>query len=325
MCLAIIDTVASTSGLGSPVHVVPLNQWSLRGAETFPELTFTLCSTTLPNCPRCLVCSQRTLHYHPPAGLVSRVQIIVSQSGEYEFQVLLKLKERGTVACEIEFLNLCSTVSKSSSYKFCPGMSKSVYQDRYASVIRYDSKSVRLTSEPFERVDSPHCEMWHKLAKNSSIFERELDEVLCQPCKKMRSHLDQRVRAAIVSPGRTAAWLEASSKCPLAVLSPASQKKRRGNLLKERSQYQKKCEHMELTLDEEQSNEMTNIVHIINRDASDTLNKVITEAETHGNTIREIWKDDVKSSQDRFKKDQDINGRPWSSLFCPCFHIHIFF
>jgi len=82
---------------------------------------------------------------------------------------------------------------------------------------------------------------------------------------------------------------------------------------------------MELTLDEEQSNEMTNIVHIINRDASDTLNKVITEAETHGNTIREIWKDDVKSSQDRFKKDQDINGRPWSSLFCLCFHIHIFF
>lgn len=166
--------------------------------------------------------------------------------------------------------------------------------------------------------------MWHKLAKNSSIFERELDEVLCQPCKKMRSHLDQRVRAAIVSPGMTAAQLAASSKCPLAVLSPASQKKRRGNLLKERSQYQKKCEHMELTLNGEQSDEMTNIVHIINRDASDSLNKVITEAETHGNTIREIWKDDVKSSQDRFKKDQDINGRPWSSLFCPCFHIHIF-
>lgn len=103
--------------------------------------------------------------------------------------------------------------------------------------------------------------------------------------QEMRSHLDQRVRAAIESPGTTAAWLAASSKCPLAVLSLASQKKRRGNLLKERSQYQKKCEHMELPLDGEQSDEMTNIVHIINRDASDSLNKVITEAETHGNTI----------------------------------------
>ena len=36
-------------------------------------------------------------------------------------------------------------------------------------------------SEPFEQVDFSHCEM---LAKNSSIFERELDEVLCQPARE---------------------------------------------------------------------------------------------------------------------------------------------
>ena len=79
-------------------------------------------------------------------------------------------------------------------------------------------------------------------------------------------------------------------------------------MLKECSQYQKKCEHMELTLDEEQSDKMINIVDIINQDAIYTLNKVIIEAEPHGNTIREIWKDDVRSSQDQFKKDQDVNG-----------------
>jgi len=37
--LAIIDTGASTSELGSPgqTSVVPPNQWSLRGTETFPD------------------------------------------------------------------------------------------------------------------------------------------------------------------------------------------------------------------------------------------------------------------------------------------------
>ena len=97
-------------------------------------------------------------------------------------------------------------------------------------------------SEPFEQVDFPHCEM---LAKNSSIFERELDEFLCQPCKRMRSHLDQRVCAAIVSPGRTAAHLEVSSKCPRAVL--LCQVRRKGGGVCEGIQpVPKKCEHMEL-------------------------------------------------------------------------------
>jgi len=39
VCLVIIDTGASTSELGSPgqTSVVPPNQWSLRGTETFPD------------------------------------------------------------------------------------------------------------------------------------------------------------------------------------------------------------------------------------------------------------------------------------------------
>jgi oligoribonuclease (3'-5' exoribonuclease) len=105
--------------------------------------------------------------------------------------------------------------------------------DKYASILRYDSKSVRLMSEPFCRVDSPRCELWHKLAKNSSIFERDMEEVLCQPCKKMISHLDQRVRAAnSVTPAEKVARLDPSSRCPLAVLSPNSRKKRKENLLR---------------------------------------------------------------------------------------------
>ena len=164
------------------------------------------------------MCSPSTLHNHPPAGLVSQTWIIVSQCGDYEFQVLLRTKDKVTIMCEDELHHLCGMLSKSSDYKFCPGLDKAVYNDKYASVLRYDSKSIQLISEPFCCVDSSRRELWHKLAKHS-IFERDMEEVLCQPCKKI-SHLDQRVRAAAsVTPAEKVARLDPSSRCPLAVLS----------------------------------------------------------------------------------------------------------
>ena len=68
---------------------------------------------------------------------------------------------------------------------------------------------------------------------------------------------------------------------------------------------------MELTLDDEQSDEMASIVEIINRDASDTLNKVIEEVGSQGQAVREIWKNDLRSELDR---DQAVNGK----FMCVC-------
>ena len=100
----------------------------------------------------------------------------------------------------------------------------------------------------------------------------------------MISLLDQRVRAATrVTPAEKVAPSDLSSRCPLAVLSPNSRKKRKENLLKERYQYKKKYEHIELTLDDEQNDEMAKILEIIDRDANDTLNKVIDEVAKKSN------------------------------------------
>ena len=86
-----------------------------------------------------------------------------------------------------------------------------------------------LAIEPFSRIDSPSC-MWHRFARNASIiFDKDMDDVMCQPCKKMRSHLDQRVRVSqAITPVKKAARLEPSSRCPLSALSPASVKKAKG-------------------------------------------------------------------------------------------------
>ena len=87
-----------------------------------------------------------------------------------------------------------------------------------------------------------------QIGQNSSIFEKDQEEILCQPCKKMKSHLAQRVRAALkVTPEEKEARLEVSSRCPLSSLSPASQKKKRkGKLVKEQYLYKRKLEHMEM-------------------------------------------------------------------------------
>ena len=177
-------------------------------------------------------------------------------------------------------------------------------------------------SEPFYRVDSPRCELWHKLAKNSSILEKDMEEVLCQPCKRMVSHLDQRVRSSTaLSPIEKVARLDPSSRCPLAALSPSSRKKRKDNLLKERYQYKKKYEHMDLTLDDEQNEQMANIVDIINRDAGDTLDQVVREVGSQGCAVHEIWKNDTRVE---FEKDQALNGKLsiYVTHICSLLHLH---
>ena len=183
----------------------------------------------------------------------------------------------------------------------------------YASVLWYESKSVRVVTEPFSRVDSPNCSMWHRLAKNASIFEKDMDDMMCQPCKKMRSHLDQRVQASLaVTPTKKATHLEPSSRCPLSALSPASVNKQRKNLMTERTQDKKtirKYEHMEITLDDDQSNEMAEIVNVSNSRSPDALSEIFQEAESQGKGgVKEIWKNDVRSDKE-FEKDQSRNSK----------------
>ena len=164
------------------------------------------------------------------------------------------------------------------------------------------SKSVKISSDPFERVKSPKCQRWRKFASNSSIFERDLTDVMCQPCKKMCSYLDQLVRTAVsVTPARKASRQDPSSTCPISSLSPASQKKRKYNLMHERVEDKKrlrKYEHTELTLDDEQSDELSQIVQIISTESHGhtVLSQIFDEAGQRP----EIWESDIRS---QFEKD----------------------
>jgi hypothetical protein len=159
------------------------------GAQRYPSLSF-----VLGNCSAgdTLSISRRDLHQHPPAGLISRVRIVITENKEYDFQVLLRSKESGCIDSFDKFFELCSMIDPAGHYKFCPGIDAGVYVSRYLSVIRYDLKSVRRTSGPIARTDSVKCTFWHKLARNSSL----IDQVLCQACKRLKSDLEQRLKTS---------------------------------------------------------------------------------------------------------------------------------
>jgi hypothetical protein len=77
--------------------------WCIVAASSFPELSITLYSSATQSSPAYLVCTQKTLHDHPPAGLVSRVRVVISESGEYELQILFRSVEKGVVDLKLSY------------------------------------------------------------------------------------------------------------------------------------------------------------------------------------------------------------------------------
>ena len=112
---------------------------------------------------------------------MSRTRIVVAEDGAFDFQVLLMSKEKGKLSTVDEFLALCERMTN-SEYKFCPGIDPDVYVSTYFSKIRYHVKTVRHLEVPFNRVDSIHCLLWHKLARNM-LFEKDLESVPCKACR----------------------------------------------------------------------------------------------------------------------------------------------
>ena len=70
-----------------------------------------------------------------------------------------------------------------------------------------------------------------------------------------------------------------------------------------------KYEHTEVTLDDDQSDELSEVVHTINAKSPgcEVLSQIFEEAENQGKgqIVRDIWESDMRS---QFNKDQARNG-----------------
>ena len=189
-----------------------------KGQEKYGELlSFDVGYTTTKGLHLIVGC--KVFHWHPPAGSISRLRLVVYDDESFYFQVMLHSKEIGRIENIDHFLSLCDMMANvNSEYKFCPGIDPDEYEVQYLSKIRYDIRKVRRANHPFERIDSCDCLLYHRLAKNASIVEKELECVRCSACKRLVSDLNERLKTAISSPDKIKRQ-KPSSNCPLKYVS----------------------------------------------------------------------------------------------------------
>ena len=110
--------------------------------------------------------THKTLYHHSPFGMTLRCRISI-KAYEYVVHVLTREVERGCLkeSAVDKVLVLCQKYSK--TYKFCPGIDIAEYEANF-EVIHFDVKGAHKTSEPFLRIDSSKCMLWHKLGKTAS-------------------------------------------------------------------------------------------------------------------------------------------------------------
>ena len=269
------------------------------------------------NGDQCLLISHKKLYNHLPFGMTSRCRISIT-SAEYVVHVLMREVERGTLShssCVKVVDMLCMKYSTTSQIgKFCPGLSPVEYDD-YKDKIRFDLKSVRITQEPFHRIDSRNCLMWTELGRTTSSERREASEVLCRNCTKLRCNLDHQVRRTVEQgPSKKIKQQGPSSHARLSFMSPNSQSKRMTNKRIERGKDKRKLNrftHTDLMVDNEQNEQLSAIVSTIARDHSLELERVFDQGKKHGveSNLRDIWNLDAKRESTIFQQDQERNGK----------------
>ena len=279
------------------------------GSEKYGEvLNFELGCTA--NKGRHLLVSCKVYHWHPPAGSISRKRLVVQEDNSFSFQVMFHCKESGILEIPEDFLSLCDMMVN-ADYKFCLGIDVEEYESKYFSKIRYDVKFLRRTEFPFRRIDSSSCQLLHKLAKNASVVEKVLECVPCKSCKQLMHTLDRRLKTAVSSPAKMKRQ-QSSSHCPLKYMSPSSQKRRKENTQRERAKDQsrlQKYSYTELTLDDEQHDELSKLMDAIDERGSEDIEVIMREADSHGvgNSFREIWEMDKQRMRDEFNEEQQKN------------------
>ena len=284
-----------------------------RVSGRFPDLCFAMSRASVSSDTQIpvMTINQRHLFVHPPYGMVSHVQGYV-QYKTYSVHVLMRLWRKENFEDIEEITALCGIIGEPSHYKFCPGISLEQYMKEYYDVIRFHIKSVRLTEFPFQRVDSVKCKLLFELARNASKEQKDSQEVRCGPCTRLVTDLEhQKRRTAAETPTRKVKRQHPSSQARLSFMSPASQAKRKKLAQYERTNSFRKLaryEENEVTLDDEQNDEMNSVVEKI---GDEEVQRLCDEGEKFGigSIMKDIWTTDLDRQRREFSHDQVTNSK----------------
>jgi len=311
--LNVEDSLLICSQPSHPRDELDLDALIGKEEQQFKELAFVKGYSSSDKRP-VYVITQRKLFNYPPFGYTSRISITLKGS-DYVINSLGFHVESGTITSASDLHELCQGFAGHFSYKFCPGIDWKMYQENYYEVIRYHLKSVRYTTFPIQRVDSVSCPLWFKQPAKARASEKYATEAMCSACKRLLSYLNRQLqRTTAESPSRKVKRQAPSSKAKLSNMSPASQLKRKQNVTSERNNDRKKLrkyENTEVTLADEQHDDMCNIVNAIEEVSKEDLEKVFAEGDMHGvgDKVREIWLTDRRQQLEQFHEDQARNGK----------------
>ena len=274
----------------------------------FLELLFSMARSTTEDSRRTpyLLITQRTLHYHPPYGMISRVQVSVLFK-TYSVHVMMRLWRKEVFESVDDLADICKMIGNNSQHKFCPGIEMGHYMSEYHKIIRYHIKSVRLTEFPFHRVDSQKCQLLFELSHNATATEKVSSELRCYPCKRLITDLEhQKRKTSAETPTRKIKRQRPSSKAKLSCMSPASRARRKRLAQYERTNHIRKLnsfEDSEVMLNDDQNEEMCSIVRSI---GNDELEQLCLEGEKHGvgKIMKDIWLTDAQQGKQEFFEDQ---------------------
>lgn len=133
------------------------------------------------------------------------------------------------------------------------------------------------------------------VAQTSEECEKDMDAVMCSACKYLHNDLSQRLIKESEKhwPQQKENRVQPSSHFPEKYLSPKSIKQ---NMQQERSSLLKKFSHIEISLNEDQHDEMCNIMEEIEQIGAKELESSLLEGDKHGvgPAIRTIWKNDLQ-------------------------------
>ena len=84
--------------------------------------------------------THQSVHYHPPAGYVHRLRMVITPTCtaySYEVQVLFETINTGTISNEEDFTELCAFQMNPVYFKFCSGIDYNDYHQQYYAYIRF--------------------------------------------------------------------------------------------------------------------------------------------------------------------------------------------
>ena len=192
---------------------------------------------------------------------------------------------------------------------YCSGIPKNIY-DEHTRNIRYVPNHYAEETKPVHAVRTDSCKRWFymKRRRQNPITQ----QLSCPDCNAFFRYVRRSNSRNDIPDTQRHSRLDISSKFQYKFLSPASAKARRKNVRVQRYVSKRKCnilnaqlEKTKLTLEQEQSREMTDIVAIINEKYQADLTNIWDEAEKERGSktkelLKEIWEKDTSDRTDFF-------------------------